>query len=80
MLIAASKHQNAKMESHYELVKAPANGVKNPCALCKRSDGEVVGPFAKRNQLNQLWLHKDCIEVNTYSYYSTTFKKWVNID
>lgn len=50
------------------------------CALCQKSEGDIVGPFARRNNPTQLWLHKDCIEVNTYSYMSRSLKKWVNID
>lgn len=27
-----------------------------------------------------MFLHRECVEVNTYSYYSSQCKKWVNID
>lgn len=48
--------------------------------MCSRTDGEIVGPFKKQGSDQTIWLHKDCVEVNTYSYFSVKEKKWVNID
>lgn len=66
------------MESTYELQKA-TNTQPQPCYLCKRADGEIVGPFGHPKK-PQIFLHKDCIEINTYSYFSVQQKKWVNIE
>jgi hypothetical protein len=49
------------------------------CHLCKREGGEMVGPFEQQN-LGQFFLHKDCLEINTYSYCNKKELKWANID
>lgn len=49
------------------------------CHLCSRSDGELLGPFAKPKSPNRLYFHKDCIEVSNISCYSKQLSKWVNI-
>ena len=67
------------MEQNYELINAPAATEAMPCNLCRRTDGEIVGPFGHKSK-PQIYLHKDCIEVNTYSYFSVIHKKWVNIE
>ena len=78
MLIASSKYQSQKAETNFELTQ----GLKTDlvaCYLCSRADGEIVGPFSNKHK-KVIYLHKDCIEINTYSYFSTTHKKWLNIE
>lgn len=54
------------------------------CSFCKRIDNPLLGPFVKKNQDNQVidgphYFHKDCIEVNLYSFYNKNKNKWMNI-
>lgn len=77
MLIAASKIQANKLETQFEL--SQGQRTNECCFICCRSEGEIVGPFTNK-QKETIFLHKDCIEINTYSYFSVTLKKWVNIE
>ena len=56
------------------------------CALCNREDEPIAGPFCKfkddkRTALvgRPLYFHQDCIEINKYSSFKPSMKKWVNI-
>ena len=47
MLIASSKYQNQKLETNYELIQSTKADFKE-CHLCRRPDGEIVGPFSNK--------------------------------
>ena len=76
----ALKYSDQKAEYNVSLGRiAPAAPTNVACHLCKREGGEMVGPF-EHSQLGQFYLHKDCLEVNTYSYYNIKDRKWANIE
>ena len=59
-------------------------GIEKKCAFCLRIDTPLVGPFLKYNSKKTLvdgplYFHKDCIEVNNYSFFNKTKGKWLNI-
>lgn len=54
------------------------------CYFCKRTDQPIIGKFMKANQNSKgpegpLFFHKDCIEVNTYSFFNPQKQKWMNL-
>ena len=48
--------------------------IQRKCAFCLRADQPLIGPFAKTNMSkpgeDNLYFHKDCIEVNNYSFFN----------
>jgi hypothetical protein len=76
----ATKLESTKYETIYELSKSNQIDTEiHVCALCGRYDGEIVGPFIAKGQPT-VYLHSDCIEINQFSYFNVSAKKWVNID
>ena len=90
VIISKSKGKAEKFDEDYELTvvkqdnqMAEAFYIKK-CALCHRIDAPIVGPFSnvsekKKNSSELLYFHKECLEVNNHSEYSSIKQKWVNI-
>lgn len=50
------------------------------CTFCQRKDGLMIGPFRNTKNADEIrYFHKDCIEVNDYSFYNSSKSKWLNI-
>ncbi len=77
MMITAQKYVKQKSEVNYDLVQE--TGGEKICHLCNRRDNPLVGPFQKSGG-PLIYFHKECVEVNTYSYYKVKEQRWVNIE
>jgi len=82
MMTQVSKNAKEKLESNFELQKQVQKPANVSCSLCKRTEGELVGPFVNTNNksLPAIYLHKDCVETNCYSYFNFQTSKWVKIE
>lgn len=82
MMTQVSKNAKEKLEANYEFQKSTTKPANISCALCKRGEGELVGPFVNSSNKSQaeIYLHKDCVETNCYSYFNFHTLKWVKIE
>ena len=87
-VVLPSEKRKMKGDEDFDLVVEEtdyAEGVINKCYFCARKDPPILGPFIRVNNVNRskpnekYYFHKDCIEVNNYSFFSTAKQKWLNI-